>query len=175
MKFLAAGLLLLLLLLQYRLWLGEGGMREVYRLRAEIGAQQKENGQLRERNRTLAAEVQDLKKGTTAIEERARTDLGMVGKSETFFQVISDPSAALEQGGLEQACHPGSCKAVEDGSAEGSMPSAPAGSGQAPAPPSPLGARARAHQPADRTSPSRPAQPELPHTPAASWQGGQAR
>jgi cell division protein FtsB len=97
MKVLAAGLLLLLLLLQYRLWLGEGGMREVSRLRVEIGEQRAENEKLRERNRTLAAEVQDLKKGTTAIEERARTDLGMVGQSETFFQVVTPrPSASVE-------------------------------------------------------------------------------
>lgn len=88
MKYLAAGLFILLVLLQYRIWLGDGGMREVARLRSEIGAQQAENAKLRERNRTLAAEVQDLKKGTTAIEERARTDLGMVGQGETFFQVV---------------------------------------------------------------------------------------
>jgi cell division protein FtsB len=94
MKVLAAGLLALLLVLQYRLWLGEGGMREVARLRAEITAQREENSQLRERNRTLAAEVQDLKKGTTAIEERARTDLGMVGKSETFYQVVTPKPAS---------------------------------------------------------------------------------
>jgi cell division protein FtsB len=94
MKFVAAGLLTLFLLLQYRLWLGEGGMREVARLRTEISAQREENGQLRERNRTLAAEVQDLKKGTTAIEERARTDLGMVGQSETFYQVVTPKTAA---------------------------------------------------------------------------------
>lgn len=97
MKFVAAGLLLLLVLLQYRLWLGEGGMREVNRLRAEISAQREENGQLKERNRTLAAEVQDLKKGTTAIEERARTDLGMVGKSETFYQVVTPKDEATEK------------------------------------------------------------------------------
>jgi len=89
MKYLAAGVLILLVLLQYRIWLGDGGMREVARLRAEIGQQQAENAKLRERNRTLAAEVQDLKKGTTAIEERARTDLGMVGQGETFFQVVA--------------------------------------------------------------------------------------
>jgi cell division protein FtsB len=88
MKYLAAALLVLLVLLQYRLWLGDGGMREVSRLRAEIEQQQAENESLRERNRTLAAEVQDLKKGTTAIEERARTDLGMVGQRETFYQVV---------------------------------------------------------------------------------------
>lgn len=89
MKILAASLLVLLVLLQYRLWLGEGGMREVSQLRSEITAQRVENEQLRERNRTLAAEVQDLKKGKTAIEERARTDLGMIGKGETFYQVVT--------------------------------------------------------------------------------------
>jgi cell division protein FtsB len=89
MKFLAAGLLALLVLLQYRLWLGDGGMREVATLRKEIEVQQAENDTLRERNRTLAAEVQDLKKGTVAIEERARTDLGMVGQRETFYQVVT--------------------------------------------------------------------------------------
>ena len=95
MKYLAAGLVLLLVGLQYRLWLGEGGMREVYRLRAEISAQRSENQQLKERNRTLTAEVQDLKKGTVAVEERARTDLGMVGKGETFYQVVTDGSAPV--------------------------------------------------------------------------------
>jgi cell division protein FtsB len=88
MKFLLAGLVVLVLLLQYRMWLGDGGMREVARLRNEITQQRDENTSLRERNRTLAAEVQDLKKGTTAIEERARTDLGMVGQGETFYQVV---------------------------------------------------------------------------------------
>lgn len=99
MKFLAAGLLVLLLLLQYRMWLGDGGMREVTRLRGEIEQQRTENETLRERNRTLAAEVQDLKKGTTAIEERARTDLGMVGQGETFFQVITPKAPAAVPGG----------------------------------------------------------------------------
>jgi cell division protein FtsB len=94
MKVLAAGLVVLLVLLQYRLWLGEGGLREVRRLRTEIQAQRDENQQLKERNRTLAAEVLDLKKGTVAIEERARTDLGMVGKGETFYQVVP-PSASV--------------------------------------------------------------------------------
>jgi cell division protein FtsB len=94
MKFIAAGLLILLVLLQYRLWLGDGSVREVARLQTEIASQQEQNARLLERNRTLAAEVQDLKKGTTAIEERARTDLGMVGKSETFDQVVSPQNAS---------------------------------------------------------------------------------
>jgi len=89
MKYLAAALLIVLGLLQYRLWFGNGGMNEVTRLRVEIDQQKVENDSLRERNRTLSAEVQDLKKGTTAIEERARTDLGMVGQKETFFQVVT--------------------------------------------------------------------------------------
>src|SRR3989337_898541 len=94
MKFLAAGLVAVLVLLQYRLWLGDGGMREVHRLRAEIEVQRDQNSELKERNRTLSAEVQDLKKGTVAIEERARTDLGMVGRGETFYQVVP-PKAAV--------------------------------------------------------------------------------
>ncbi len=96
MKFIAAGLLILLVLLQYRLWLGDGSVREVARLQTEIAAQDEQNARLRERNRTLAAEVQDLKKGTTAIEERARTDLGMVGKSETFYQVVAPENVPLD-------------------------------------------------------------------------------
>jgi len=93
MKFVAAGLLILLVLLQYRLWFGDGSVREVAQLQTQISSQEEQNAKLRERNRTLAAEVQDLKKGTTAIEERARTDLGMVGKSETFYQVVSPENA----------------------------------------------------------------------------------
>jgi len=94
MKLVAVGLLTLLVLLQYRLWFGDGSVREVAQLQTQISAQEEQNAKLRERNRTLAAEVQDLKKGTTAIEERARTDLGMVGKSETFYQVVSPENAS---------------------------------------------------------------------------------
>lgn len=87
MKFLALSLLLIVLALQYRLWISDTGMREVWRLRREVATQTEQNNALNDRNRTLAAEVQDLKKGKSAIEERARTDLGMVGNNETFFQV----------------------------------------------------------------------------------------
>ncbi len=89
MKVLVITLLGLLAMLQYRLWFGAGGLNEVSHLRQEIGHQRGENEVLRERNRTLGAEVQDLKQGTAAIEERARTDLGMVGSGETFYQVIA--------------------------------------------------------------------------------------
>ena len=89
MRIIAAVLLVLVLALQYRLWVSDGGMREVWRLRDEVAAQQAENEKLKERNRTLVAEVQDLKQGKTAIEERARTDLGMVRSDESFYQVMS--------------------------------------------------------------------------------------
>lgn len=89
MRILAVLLLIGTLGLEYRLWFGDGGMREVWRLRDAVAAQRAENEQLKDRNRTLLAEVQDLKQGKTAIEERARTDLGMIRNNETFYQVMS--------------------------------------------------------------------------------------
>jgi len=89
MKVLLIASCTLLAMLQYRLWLGAGSLNEVAHLRQQIEQQQEENQLLGERNRTLAAEVDDLKQGTAAIEERARTDLGMVGAGETFYQVIA--------------------------------------------------------------------------------------
>ena len=78
-----------LILLQYRLWLSDHGMREVWRLTSEIDAQGVANREQRERNRQLLAEVTDLKVGLAALEERARSELGMVGNSETFYQVVT--------------------------------------------------------------------------------------
>lgn len=100
MRIIALSLLAIVLLLQYRLWVGDSGMREVWRLRREVAAQQDVNAQLKDRNRTLAAEVQDLKKGKSAIEERARTDLGMVGSNETFFQVAPGSVVAGKSTGI---------------------------------------------------------------------------
>jgi len=92
---LAAILLFLLLILQYTLWLGEGGLVRVWSLNEQVAAQEQENAKLRERNRALEAEVLDLKQGLDAIEERARTDLGMIKKNETFHQVVepTNPTA----------------------------------------------------------------------------------
>jgi len=83
-------LFFLLLLLQYKLWLGSGNVIEVSRLKDSIATQKKENAQLQERNKALEAEVQDLKKGMAAVEERARKELGMVKKGETFFQIVEE-------------------------------------------------------------------------------------
>ena len=75
-RIVAGVLIVALLALQYRLWLSPNGMRDLWRTKAAIEAQAEENARLAERNRTLAAEVRDLKEGRAAIEERARTDLG---------------------------------------------------------------------------------------------------
>ncbi len=91
MKVLLAGLVAVLVLLQYRLWLSDEGMREVWHLTAAVEAQRADNAVLAERNAQQKAEVSDLKHGLTALEERARHDLGMIGDTETFYQVIDTP------------------------------------------------------------------------------------
>lgn len=88
MKAIIAALAVLLVLLQFKLWFGEGSMKDVWRLEDAIEAQTSENRQLKERNQALAAEVADLKQGLEAIEERARIDLGMIKQGETFYQVV---------------------------------------------------------------------------------------
>ena len=81
-------LLVLLVALQVRLHVGSGGLKEVERLQQALEAQRVENEELRRRNAALAAEVEDLKSGDAAVEERARTELGMVRQDETFYRVI---------------------------------------------------------------------------------------
>ena len=89
MKVFAAILALALFGLQYRLWLSDDGVNEVRRLETAVIAQERENAQLEARNAQLAAEVENLKKGLDAVEERARSDLGMVRANETFYQVVT--------------------------------------------------------------------------------------
>jgi len=81
-------LTVLLLLLQYRLWVGDGSIIEVWRLSDSVAEQRAENDRLRQRNEALAAHVRDLKDGLAAIEERARRELGMIGEDEVFYQVV---------------------------------------------------------------------------------------
>ncbi len=88
MKWLAASLVAVVLLLQYRLWLSGDGVRELARLSEAVERQKAENAELTGRNQQLVAEVADLKSGMTAIEERARSELGMIGRNETFYQVV---------------------------------------------------------------------------------------
>ncbi len=88
MKFISVLLIVLLLWLQYRLWMGNGSLTEVHHLEQAKQAQAEENARLLERNQSLAAEVHDLKHGFEAIEEQARSELGMIRKDETFYLVI---------------------------------------------------------------------------------------
>lgn len=98
LKWLAIVLIVLLALLQYRLWLGEGGIRDLAQVRERVAALEAENKPLRDRNARLAAEVVDLKTGLDAIEERGRSDIGMVRTDEQFFWV---PGVAVEATRLE--------------------------------------------------------------------------
>lgn len=89
--------------LQYRLWFGAGGTREVAALQSQVDAQKRQNEGLVQRNDALAAEVADLKSGEAAIEERARNELGMIRPGETFYRVVDDtpppgPAPAAAEG-----------------------------------------------------------------------------
>jgi cell division protein FtsB len=101
MKWLAAALLCVVVLLQYRLWISENGVRGLLPLEAAVAARRAENDRLEQRNRELGAEVHDLKNGTAALEEQARSDLGMIGPNETFYQVV--PRAAGSAGRSQTA------------------------------------------------------------------------
>ncbi len=107
MKWLAAALLVVVVLLQYRLWLSDDGVRELARLEADVAAQRAEDERLAERNRQLAAEVRDLKKGVAALEERARSELGMIARNETFYQVVPPRSVPAGQSSTRTAARPG--------------------------------------------------------------------
>jgi cell division protein FtsB len=88
MKITLGALVLLLLLMQYEFWFSDGGMRTVWKLEKSIAKQQKINDALDKHNQVLIAEIKDLQSGNTAIEARARNDLGMVKKGEVFYQVV---------------------------------------------------------------------------------------
>ena len=88
----------LLAFLQYRLWMGEGGRRSVAALRQQVDAQRRENAGLQQRNDALAAEVEDLKSGEAAVEDRARSELGMIRPGETFYRVVESGAQAASAG-----------------------------------------------------------------------------
>lgn len=106
MKVLVACLCALLLALQWRLWFGEGSLQQVARLSEEARGARAAVLRLRTRDRELAAEVTDLKSGLEAIEERARTELGMVGGTETFYRFVGERATVgtvAREGGTERA------------------------------------------------------------------------
>ncbi len=93
-RFLVILLLLLLLGLHYRLWIADGGYAEIARLKQEIAEYELQNAQLKSRNASLEAEVNDLKQGLDAMEERARAELGMVKEDEEFFLLVEPKSSS---------------------------------------------------------------------------------
>ena len=95
MRVLTLTLAALIVLIQYPLWLGKGSWFRVWEVDQQIRAQRETNRQLRERNAALEAEVRDLKVGLEAIEERARSELGMIRQDEVFFQLLeASPAVA---------------------------------------------------------------------------------
>jgi cell division protein FtsB len=97
LRILLAILLLVLIALQLKLWLGEGGYRDARRLEERVAEQARENETLEQRNRELQAEVEDLRRGLQAVEERARSELGMVKEGEEFFQVVPEKGDPPEE------------------------------------------------------------------------------
>jgi len=84
----------LVVAVQYPLWAGNGGWFRVWEVDQQIVAQREVNGRLKVRNVALDAEVRDLKQGLEAIEERARSELGMIRQDEIFFQLLDDAARA---------------------------------------------------------------------------------
>lgn len=93
-------LFVLLILLQFKLWLGEGGFTEVARLETRVEDQRRQNDDLLQRNARLQAEVEDLRERLDAVEERARSELGLIKPDEKFYQVVP-PSPANHTEGNE--------------------------------------------------------------------------
>ncbi|MBX9587441.1 MAG: cell division protein FtsB [Gammaproteobacteria bacterium] len=87
-KALSVALFVLLVSMQYQLWLGPSGLCQLFEIKRQIASADDQNGGLAKRNAVLAAEVDDLREGGEAIEEHARTVLGMIKEDEVFYQVI---------------------------------------------------------------------------------------
>ncbi|MFB1014345.1 MAG: cell division protein FtsB [Alteromonadaceae bacterium] len=97
MRFITSGLVIFLLLLQYRLWFGKNSVPDYISLQNEVVRQKVDNEKLKQRNKLLYADTDDLKLGVEAIEERARNELGMIKKGETFFRIVPSHSSQNNQ------------------------------------------------------------------------------
>lgn len=93
MRIVTLMLVVLFIALQFKLWLGEGGFREVARLEARVADQKQQNRDLLQRNAELQAEVEDLRERLEAVEERARSELGLVRPGEEFYHLVPPPPA----------------------------------------------------------------------------------
>lgn len=88
MRLITFALALMLVLLQYRLWFGKNSVPDYVALRQQVAQQLEANAKLKQRNKLLYADIDDLKSGLEAVEERARNELGMIKQNETFFRII---------------------------------------------------------------------------------------
>jgi cell division protein FtsB len=88
MRLLKVFLLVLLVALQYRLWFGKNSLPEYWNLQEDVARQEQTNQNLRQRNQVLIADIEDLREGEVALEERARNELGLIKQDETFFRLI---------------------------------------------------------------------------------------
>lgn len=108
MRFLLIVLLVLSIVIQYPLWWGEGGWLRVKQLEKRVADQKAINDALKARNKALAAEVNDLQTGTRAIEERARTEQGMLHEDEVFVRLLTQPDTQAQHSDTPQAGSSGS-------------------------------------------------------------------
>lgn len=111
MRWLSLGLVALIVLLQYPLWLGKGGWLRVWDVDRQLQQQKEGNAKLEVRNAGLDAEVRDLKQGYDAIEERARFELGMIKQDEVFVQI---PEKSAAEKAAEKTAGKGSAEAAAD-------------------------------------------------------------
>ncbi len=146
MRILAAALIAVLVFLHYLLWIDDDGVRQTHTLRITLRAQTEENAELAERNKGLEAEVKDLKSGLMAIEERARSDMGMIRPDETFYRLLDQPvpqysttpdKAAAPSGKSPPAAARKPPAAARKPPAAATKPPAPAEKPAVPAPPKP--------------------------------------
>ncbi len=98
MRWLLAVLLILLVGLQYRLWIAQGSLAERHRLQGQIEEQVRINSQLQERNAALEREVLDLQNGNKGLEQRAREQLGLIRQGETFYRFVDEPAGTTGEG-----------------------------------------------------------------------------
>ena len=167
LQLLAMALIAVLVFLHYLLWLGETGVRQTHTLRISIQAQTEENAELAERNHALAAEIEDLKRGLMAIEERARSDMGMIRPDETFYRLLEKPQPVTQKQSTppQKPVSPVDRPAPAVKLTSPAKPPAPAAAKLAPpAKPSPPTTK-----PTPQAKPSAPAvKPALPAKPSAS-------
>lgn len=110
MRWLTLALVLIIGALQYPLWFGKGSWLRVWEVDRQIAAQKAHNDTLKARNASMDAEVRDLKQGYDAIEERARSELGMIKQDEVFFQVLDESKKPAPAAGVQPAASDGKAK-----------------------------------------------------------------